>query len=111
MAERDHSYLVSIPRRSGGTYSVILHSGYFTEDEEDSEEHAKAYVTGSISDCKMSAVMTKHLVAVGAVREENLVPDDGEADDYPDDLIYDAATVRRLTAEEAETTPSDGSWA
>jgi len=37
-------------------------------------------------------------------------PDGEEADDYPDDLDYEAATCRRLTAEEAKTTHADGWW-
>jgi hypothetical protein len=109
MEERDHSYLISIPRTGGGSYSVMLGSGYFTESEEDTEANARKCVTDSISDCKMSVVLTKHLVAEGKVKEEQLVTDD-EADDYPDDLDYDAATCRKLSAEEAKTTESDGWW-
>jgi hypothetical protein len=47
--ERDHSYLVTIPRQHGGSYSVMLGSGYFAEGEEDTEQHALASVTGSIA--------------------------------------------------------------
>jgi hypothetical protein len=108
MGERDHSYLVTIPRRHGGSYSVMLDSGYFTEGEEDTEEHALASVTGSISDLKASVLLTQHLVDTGIVTQVG-EPDD-EADDYPDDLDYDAATVRRLNAEEAKKTPCDTWW-
>ena len=108
----DHSYLITIPRLHGGSYSVMLDSGYFAEGDEDTEAHAKECVTGSISDCKMSVVMTKIVVATGAVTQDQIVtdPHGEEADDYPDDLDYEAATCRRLTAEEAKTTHADGWW-
>jgi len=108
MSDQDHSYLVTMPRKGGGTYSVMLDSGYFAEGDEDTESHAKTCVTGAISDCKMSAVMEKHLVATGKVTQVG-DPDD-EADDYPDDLDYEAATCCRLSAEEAKTAHADSWW-
>jgi hypothetical protein len=112
MEQREHSYLVTIPRKSGGSYSVMVDGSSDRFDEEDTEEYALREITGEISDCKASAMLTKVLVGSGAVKAEQVMvdPDGDEADDYPDDLDYDAAICRRLTPEEAAKTYSDSQW-
>jgi hypothetical protein len=76
---RTWSYLVSIPRESGEVFYVEVDGGSSRFEEHDSEEYAKDMVVDEIECC-----------------------DEEEAGDYPDDLLMQQATCRRVSNEEVK---------